>query len=192
MKIAICTPSLRLSGIYFWLDLMNLMWYLAGAKKDVIFLHNDSSAPLDVKREVLAEMALNQNADYLFWLDMDMRFGPDVFNKLIKWNKDIISGIYIDRYGKNICKLKGQKEIPLNRLKKGKPIKIESTGFGVLLVKKEVFEQLKRPWFEWKIGRPEDLDWCIKANKQGFKIYADPTTFLGHGFAERNQYLNIR
>lgn len=192
MKIAILSPVLRLSGIYFWIDLMALIMNLS-KKHKVVFRFNDSSAPLDVKREGLAESALKWGADYLFFLDSDMRFGIDIFDRLVKWKKDIVSGMYIDRYGKNICKLKGQKEILKGCIKKKKEqkklIQIESTGFGCLLVKSRVFRELKRPWFEWKIGRPEDLDWCIKTNEQGFKIYADPSTFVGHGFSERRQYL---
>jgi len=190
-KIAVLTPTLRLSGIYFWLDLNELLFHLIKGH-NLVFHHNDSSAPLDVKRENLALRALDDNVDWLLWLDMDMRFGPEVFEKLAKWDKDIVSGIYLDRYGKNICKLKGQKEISKEKLRQGKLIKIESTGFGVLLVKAEVFKQLKRPWFEWQLGRPEDLDWCIKAQEQGFKIYCDPTTFLGHGFACRSRWFYFK
>jgi len=192
MKIAICLPALRLSGIYFWIDLMDLIINLMSKKHIVRFFFNESSMPLDLKRETLAQQALDYNPDYILWLDMDMRFGPDLFDRLVKWNKDIVSGIYIDRYGNIICKTKGQKPIPIKRLKKGRLIKIESTGFGCLLVKGSVFKHLKTPWFEWHMGRPEDLDWCYKVLEQGYDIYCDPNTFVGHGFAERNRYLRLK
>lgn len=192
MKIVILTPALRLSGIYFWIDLLKLLLHLIKTNHQVAFYFNESSAPLDIKRNLLAQQGLDENPDYLLWLDMDMRFGPDIFDRLRKWDKQIVSGIYVDRYGKIICKLKNQKEIPIKRLKQEKLIRIESTGFGCLLIKPEVFKRLKKPWFEWHIGRPEDLDWCIKVNEQDFKIYADPTTFVGHGFTERLQYLRFK
>jgi len=192
MKIAILTPALRLSGIYFWMDLIGLILHLE-KKHTMFYLFNDSSAPLDIKREGLAEKAYKWGAEYILWLDMDMRFGKYIFNRLYRWKKDIVSAMYIDRYDKNICKLKGQKKIPKEciekKKKQNKLIEIESTGFGCLLVKASVFKKLKKPWFKWKIGEPEDLYWCNRVNEQGFKIYADPSTFVGHGFTERRQYL---
>jgi len=187
-KIAILTPNNRLCGCYFWMDLIELIIYLLTKRHKILFRQNESSAPLNIKREYLAQEAINQNVDYILWLDDDMRFGPDVFDRLLKWDKDIISGMYADRYGNIICKTEGQKMITSEMVKKEELIEIESTGFGILLVKAEVFRKMKRPWFEWKLGRPEDLDWCLKAREQGFKIYCDPNTFLGHGYTCLHRY----
>ena len=71
-----------------------------------------------------------------------------------------------------------------------KLMQVEYTGFGWMLVKKGVFESLKYPWFtpifERKIAKgvvdfcSEDVSFCKKVLKQGYKIYVDTTIVVGH------------
>jgi len=76
----------------------------------------------------------------------------------------------------------------------GKLMEVEYTGFGWILIKKGVFESLEYPWFSpiWEDfgktedGEPikeftsEDVGWCQKILKKGYKIYIDPTVQVGH------------
>jgi len=64
---------------------------------------------------------------------------------------------------------------------------VEAIGTGCLLIKRHVFEKVKVPWFEYQWnGDPdgkmitEDLVFCEKAKKLGFKIYCDGTIKCGH------------
>lgn len=182
MKIAVLTPfQNRLTGIYYWVDLLNLLFHLSQTHQ-ICFLINDSVADLPTKRDILANQALSQDADYLLWLDSDMSFNADLFDRLLKHDKDIVSGVYVDRYGVVINKLVGQKPIPIDMLRQDKLIDTESTGFGCILIKAEVFKRLKKPWFKWSHGRCEDWNFCIKARKSGFKVWTDPTVFVSHGY----------
>jgi GT2 family glycosyltransferase len=81
-------------------------------------------------------------------------------------------------------------------LKKTEPFEIAGAGFGFLCVKSGVFENMKRPWFgpvgveniDEKTGEKtedfilvgEDLSWCTKAIRAGFKIWVDPLVRVTH------------
>ena len=78
----------------------------------------------------------------------------------------------------------------LDRAKRDKKglIEVDYTGFGLLLIKKGVYEKIEYPWHrpEWfKIGKAvdfsmEDVGWGMNARKVGYKIYVDPTVRVGH------------
>ena len=145
--------------------------------------------------------------DYLMWIDSDMVFTTQQFLKLLQHDKDIVSGLYLMDGGKNYATVKdwdleffrknsyfqflSPKDIQTwNQKNPGKLMEVEYTGFGWMLIKKGVFESLKYPWFspiyENKIHPgvvdfcSEDVSFCQKILKKGYKIYVDPTIILGH------------
>jgi hypothetical protein len=76
-------------------------------------------------------------------------------------------------------------------LEKKTPFEVAGCGFGFLSVKAGVFEKMPRPWFGpesvpnndgeetfYLVG--EDLSWCTKAIKAGFKIWVDPLVRVTH------------
>jgi GT2 family glycosyltransferase len=62
-------------------------------------------------------------------------------------------------------------------------IKVDGCGFGVVLVKTEV---LKKSFDEFRTcfqpipGFGEDLSFCVRAKKLGYKLFADPNIEIGH------------
>jgi hypothetical protein len=68
------------------------------------------------------------------------------------------------------------------------PFKVEYVGFGFILFKQGVFEQLEYPWFEptflqikeSKDFSMEDVTLCLKLKKQKINVYAHPEVILGH------------
>lgn len=76
---------------------------------------------------------------------------------------------------------------------KGRLIEVFYAGFGLIAIKRGVFERIGYPWFEgisveWeddggKLFRrmlTEDVSFCVKARQKGFKIYVDPTVCIPH------------
>ena len=63
---------------------------------------------------------------------------------------------------------------------------VTAVGFGVTMIRKEVFEKLKTPWFDaqWSprgiIG--EDVFFCLKALDEGIPTYVDHdlSKYIGH------------
>jgi hypothetical protein len=74
--------------------------------------------------------------------------------------------------------------------KRRKPFTCDYTGFGWVLIKKGVFENLEYPWFAPKMQVfesgavqdmcGEDVSFCLDAIEEGFKIWCDPRVRVGH------------
>jgi len=74
--------------------------------------------------------------------------------------------------------------------KRRKPFTVDYTGFGWVLIKKGVFENLEYPWFAPKMQVfesgavqdmcVEDVSFCLDAKEQGFEIWCDPRIRVGH------------
>jgi hypothetical protein len=74
--------------------------------------------------------------------------------------------------------------------KRRKPFTVDYTGFGWVLIKKGVFENLEYPWFAPKMQVfesgavqdmcGEDVSFCLDAKEQGFEIWCDPRIRVGH------------
>ena len=58
---------------------------------------------------------------------------------------------------------------------------VDAAGSAGLLVRKHVFGQIADPWFEWQSEKvSEDVNFCLKARKAGYNIYADLDQTLPH------------
>lgn len=130
--------------------------------------------------------------DTILWIDSDIAFTPEDAMKLIKSDKEIVSGAYLLATGEVTAYEKMLKPgytynevLEMNELRE-----IEGCGFGFLAVKKGVFESLTRPWFQAASGTTddgvtfpimgEDLSWCTRVREAGFKIWFDPTVRVTH------------
>lgn len=134
--------------------------------------------------------------DKLMWIDSDIMFEPEDVIKLYKSDKDVISGCYLLANGEVTAYPK--------MLKPGYTfddiqnmsgvVEIEGAGFGFICISKGIFEQMSRPWFqqvmmekqdesgEWfrfpLMG--EDLSWCERARRLGYKIWLDTDVKVTH------------
>jgi GT2 family glycosyltransferase len=65
---------------------------------------------------------------------------------------------------------------------------VDFAGFAMIAIKKGVFEKITFPWFAQDIryvnGREilmsEDISFCMKARKAGFRVLVDPRVRIGH------------
>lgn len=138
--------------------------------------------------------------DYMMWIDSDVIFSVDQFLKLLQHQKDIVSGLYLMEDNYQYATVENWDEeffakngyfTFLNRdtLKNKKDLfQVSYTGFGFMLVKRGIFEQMEYPWFQPEyinIGNArdftmEDVSFCRKANRLGHQIFVDPTIVVGH------------
>ena len=97
--------------------------------------------------------------DYIMWIDSDIVFSFEQIQKLISYDKDIVSGIYKTENGENFACVKDwdqnyykkngsfyflQRKDVLNR---HGLMEVDYNGMGFMLIKKGVFEKVKYPWF---------------------------------------------
>ena len=65
-----------------------------------------------------------------------------------------------------------------------KLVEVDWVGTAFTLINMKVFKKMPRPWFEYDFNPKhivgEDVLFCIKAKKLGYKVYVDPEVNIGH------------
>lgn len=146
---------------------------------------------IDQIRNLIAEWG--KRYDYLFCVDSDIVLPPDALAKLIAADKDVVSGLYIQRKpGQHILEIYENTpdgrivNAPWGKLKGQGLVEIAGCGFGCVLLKGEVLRKMPYPHFVYKSALDhahtfsEDVYFCQEARKHGFKIWADPTILCEH------------
>ena len=139
--------------------------------------------------------------DYIMWIDSDQVFEPEQIQKLINHNTDIVSGLYLMEDCRNFACVENFDSAfflkngyfkfltPPDIKNKTDLIPVSFNGMGFMLIKKGVFETVGYPWFEpvalnvnddIRDFCSEDASFCIRATKQGFTVFVDPTVVVGH------------
>jgi len=153
--------------------------------------------------------------DYQLWIDSDIVFDTGKFWQLCDLalpasneednseEKEIVAGWYCteDGHTTSVAHWLDEEEFRKNggvmnhetietMSKRRKPFTCDYTGFGWVLIKKGVFENLEYPWFAPKMQVfesgavqdmcGEDVSFCLDAIEQGFKIWCDPRVRVGH------------
>ena len=142
-------------------------------------------------RNKLADVAIENNFDYLLFIDSDMVFPKDGYKRLLSHNKDIVGGLYFGRRGEHSPV--AYKEVVTRttfRNPSCTPIdnisglqEVQGIGLGFCLIKVEVLKKIRKRYksiFEPIKGLGEDLAFEYKARKLGYKIYCDCDIDLGH------------
>jgi hypothetical protein len=193
-----------------------------GHKVSCAFMFNESL--IQRARNNMAHQFLKSDAEYLFWIDADIKFRSEDALRMLNANKDVIGGIYpkkeinwamvreaakngkenLQNYtGSFVVNLIGAHENVVVR--QDEPCEVAALGTGFMLIKRQVFEKLKKRVKKFKndmsalqhgeeiyefFGVPidkesgrllsEDYDFCHKWRKAGGKVYAAPWCQLGH------------
>lgn len=148
-----------------------------------------SGADVACARNALTEGAIG---DYILFLDDDTIPPVNVIPKLLSHKKDIVSGLYFSKQEPHFPQIflenkenKGRFD-SIGEYEKDKLIEVDACGAGCLLISKEVFKKLKKPYFQFiprgedspRMG--EDFYFCKKAKEAKFKIYCDTSIVCGH------------
>jgi len=155
------------------------------------------------------------NYDYQLWIDSDIVFDTGKFWQLCDMaipapdeegnveEKEIVCGWYCteDGHTTSVAHWLDEEEFRKNggvmnhetlesMAKRRKPFTCDYTGFGWVLIKKGVFENLEYPWFAPKMQVfesgavqdmcGEDVSFCLDAIEAGFTIWCDPRIRVGH------------
>ena len=148
---------------------------------------------VDQVRNLIAHWTIQNGYDYLFAVDSDISFERDTLLKLLSHNRDIVSGIYIQRIpGTHIIEIMrknphgGVTHIDWNTIKGQGLVPIDGCGFGCVLIKSEVFKAIPYPHFlyhsaiDHKNTLSEDVHFCNQARDRGFTLWADASVICDH------------
>jgi len=200
----------------------------AGVQTQFSFMFNESL--ITRARNALAHTFLKTNATHLMFIDADIKFRPEDIIEMIKANKDIICGIYPKKeinwhstkqamdagvphdqlksytgsFVVNLVDYRGEVTVPV-----AEPVEIFNGGTGFMLIKRKVFQKLKKtvPFYTNDVGDlsgqlnhaeviheyfatsiepdsnrllSEDYHFCRIWRLAGGKVYAAPWAQLGH------------
>lgn len=161
--IIICTPAKDTVHAGFTFDLVQLI-----QKTPDTYFAVSLGSLLPNQRTELVRKVFDAHASHILFIDNDMRFPPDTAQRLLSHKKDIV-GINCPQTRANKLALKTSKKKGLE--------KVKVIGFGVTLIRTEVFLKVQEPWFATPydgmrfVG--EDLFFSRKAREAGYTIYVD-------------------
>jgi glycosyltransferase involved in cell wall biosynthesis len=148
---------------------------------------------VDQVRNLIAHWVIHGNYDYLFAVDSDISFTPDTLVKLLSHDRDIVSGIYIQRIpGTHIIEIMRKNErggvthVDWNTIKGQGLVPIDGCGFGCALIKSQVFKTIPYPHFLYHSAidhantLSEDVHFCNLARDHGFTLWADTNVICDH------------
>ena len=146
---------------------------------------------IDQIRNLIADWA--KNYDYLLSVDSDIVIPSDALKKMLLADKDIISGLYIQRIpGAKTLEIYernpngGCTNIDYDKVKNSGVIEIAACGMGCALIKSEVFRKVDYPHYYYKSAIDhnhtvsEDVFFCDKARTHFFSTWADTSIMCDH------------
>ena len=211
-SIVFCMPG-RGCSFQFLKSFTQMCFDLVGAGAQIQISQDYSSMVNFARCKVLGANVLrgpNQipwdgklHYDYQLWIDSDIVFNTEKFYQLVLMEKEIACGWYLTEDGSTSSVAHWLEEDDFKNnggvmnhetgetmSKRRKPFTVDYTGFGWVLIKKGVFENLEYPWFAPKMQVfesgsvqdmcGEDVSFCLDAKEQGHEIWCDPQIRVGH------------
>lgn len=178
----------------FHRSIANLGNYDARNKKCIAGEVTAGGPYITENRNMICDQALQSQAEWLFMLDNDVEFPPDILDRLLAVadpiERPILGAVYftqINGYWMPVWleQVDGVGRMPVEQITIGEIKELDAIGMGCTLIHRTVLEKMKAehsddpwPWFNHDLidgGRAgEDVSFCNRAKKMGLKI---------HGFA---------
>lgn len=204
MKGFICVPHTGLFPYQFVASFTEMVCYTRTFCEDLNFKLIGSCLVYEA-REMCAEAMIEGDYDWLLFLDSDMAPRPDLIQRLLAHDKDIVSAMAFKRVPPySPCFYPKVDYIPAGEVG-GPAVKlfqaddwtkglgeIEGVGMACTLIRKGVFEKVPAPRFMPMPVLAEDLGFCLRARRAGFKIYVDTTQVVPHVATEEITDVHFR
>lgn len=196
MKVLIAVPCMDMVSTSFMTSLVGLD-SLPDAEVEMCAVQ--SSLVYDARND-LGQRAIAGGYDRVLWLDSDMVFPGNIItrlNKRLDEGLDFVSGLYFTRkepimptlykdvrmeeapeHGKKTAVLEPYPDYPRDSL-----FEIASCGFGCVMMKTEIISEIFKNFglpFSPVLGFGEDISFCLRASKLGYKLWCDSSIKLGH------------
>lgn len=186
-KILVAVPALNKVDVKFVASWANIVFChgIEGVECHPQFVVDSMTYTARIN---LADIAVNGDFDYVFWMDSDMIIPADALKKMLDADKDMVTGLYFQRRGKHepviYSSVGGNDRIVYADYPKDKLFRVDACGFGCVLMKKNVIHKLALEWcgetFQPFPGIGEDLSFCYRWRRSGGEIWCDPSIKCGH------------
>lgn len=169
---------------------IDLLTAYMGLQKPRHYFLSTNTVPLDAARNDLVAKFLTKTPDATHLLFWDDDIIPSANDLGILWshNEPIVSGLYFKKQPPHeplmslIVKDVESGERGMTHLidwEDDKPYYVDGVGMGFILIRRDVFQKVKPPWFKFGF-LSEDYNFCLKAKEAGFKIKVDTRVKLIH------------
>lgn len=148
--------------------------------------------PVDAARNDVVREVLKAKADYLLFLDADMRHPADLLERLLKHDTAVVTARYHMRrppFMAVAMRHVGPNPFDCEALRRGQGLMpIDFGGAGALLIRRDVLEAIGDNWFRYsRATRPpyemtisEDMHFYQAVRDHGFQPYVDWDVECGH------------
>lgn len=150
--------------------------------------HIRQSWAVTTGRNGLVQLFLKSDCTHLLFVDDDTIIPHDAGDRLFALDAPVAVGVYPLVFNGSI----GMSVMPLDW--QGSPwpepwiegaFPVLHSGLGCALIRREVFEAMKYPWFTWLETKEggyvgEDIEFCRKTRAAGFEILCDGDLHCGH------------
>lgn len=123
----------------------------------------------------------NFAGDWIWFIDDDHAFHPDILQRLLAHNVDIVTPICLRRTSPFLpVPCVDENFMDLMCYAGDELVEVQHAGSSGMLIRRRVLEAVSEPWFELGNGISEDVNFCRKAVEAGFKVHVDTGAKLGH------------
>ena len=148
--------------------------------------------PSDHVRNAIVRAALQEEGTtHILMMDSDMKPPPHALECLLELDVNMATGIYPLRYVTQnavyiTSNLQSNGGFLSSFSNETGPFKVDAAGSGLILIKREVFEELEWPWFNRVEGFTQDdtlggdIYFSKRAKLSGYQYTADPRVICGH------------
>lgn len=167
------------------------LWDLRVPPGYTMHWHCATGDQIDQLRNSIADLALDY--DYLFSVDSDIIVPVDALERMLAADVDMISGLYVQRrLDSQILEIYKQTSnggvvnMLVSEIENQGLVEIAACGFGCVLIKSAVIQQLNAPRFFYQSAIDhahtvsEDVYFCMQLKKQGVRIWADSNIRCDH------------
>lgn len=180
--VAVCVPARDMVHTSFAFDLARAAAFHAANSDDRLLLFQSLGTLICNQRQELAKEAIAAGADWILYLDSDMRFPKDVIGRLLAHGEPVVAANYATRRAP--VQPVAFRHAGLSERVQTAPDstgleKVFAVGMGVFLVRADALAGLPLPWFQigWAPGLAdfvgEDLHFCRLLGEHGFPVLID-------------------
>lgn len=184
LELMLCVPSLTRGGIHP--RTFQSLWSLRLPPKENMVLLAPVDRPTTSSRSDAIRMAKEFGVDSLLFIDSDMEFQPDLYERLKAVDADIVCGLFWQRRVPShptICtkaKAEDGTDVLKTIIPNGKIMEVDACGMAATLIKKPVLDWCEYPAFQHMGAISEDYVFCLRAGHAGFSIKCDTSVKVAH------------
>ncbi len=186
MKLYIAIPSCRDWKPQFGASLCGLIGKLTKDNVDFTMNAMMGTSVLPKARQMALEHAIAEGFSHVLFLDDDMAFPSDLFDRLSSHKKQVIGANYANKSPQRNPQAHALDGSPLSSKGRDGIEEAGWIGFGGVLIELSSISDVPKPWFEtrWMSERNsfigEDYYFCGKVRSNGVKIYVDHDVKMDH------------